>query len=187
VAVFAYLPEVATLWFRQRCHGPVVDDQHISPAQPQADSGSFRRRVPAPDRGTAPPLVCRTPSIRRGTPSVRGHRRCNSSPRRSNQSHNAHDFETATVYYRWHPLFRQTLRIHKRMKDRHGEHIFCELPDGTICSLPTWMFRSDCLHFPLGSPLISVEALAALRDLIGALRMPASGAMATLNHPQRRE
>lgn len=105
--------------------------------------------------------------------------------RRANQSHNAHDFETATVYYRWHPLFRQTLRIHKRMKDRHGEHIFCELPDGTICSLPTWMFRPDCLHFPLGSPLISVEALAALRDLIGALRMPASCAMASLNQPPK--
>ena len=103
----------------------------------------------------------------------------------SHQSHNAHDFETATVYYRWHPLFRQTLRIHKRMKDRHGEHIFCELPDGTICSLPTWMFQPDCLRFPLGSPLISVEALAALRDLIGALRMPASVAMATLNQPPK--
>src|SRR4051812_45983308 len=108
-----------------------------------------------------------------------------SSRFRSNQPHNAHGFETATVYYRWHPLFRQTLRIHKRMKDRHGEHIFCELLDGTICSLPTWMFRPNCMHFHIGSPLISVEALAALRDLIGAVRTPASGAMATLNHPPK--
>src|SRR3954471_23707345 len=103
--------------------------------------------------------------------------------RPSNQPHNAHDFETATVYYRWHPLFRQTLRIHKRMKDRHGEHIFCELPDGTVCSLPTWMVRPACMHCPMGSPLISVGPLAALRDLIGTLRTPARGAMATLDQP----
>ena len=100
---------------------------------------------------------------------------------RSNQPHNAHNFETATVYYRWHPLFRQTLRVHKRMKDRHGEHIFCELPDGTICSLPSWMFRPESMHFSLGSPLISVEALAALRELIEALRTPASCDMASLS------
>ena len=71
------------------------------------------------------------------------------------------------------------------MKDRHGEHIFCELPDGTICSLPTWMFRADCMHFPIGSPLISVEALVALRDLIGALQAPASGLMDTLDQPPK--
>jgi len=73
------------------------------------------------------------------------------------------------------------LRIHKRMKDRHGEHIFCELPDGTICSLPSWMFRPESMHFSLGSPLISVEALAALRELIEALRTPASCDMASLS------
>jgi len=100
---------------------------------------------------------------------------------RANQSHNAHDFETGTVYYRWHPLFRQALPIHKRMKDHHGEHIFCELPDGTICSLPAWMFRPDCLHFSLGRPMVSVAAMAALRDLIGVLQTSASGAIATLS------
>jgi len=71
------------------------------------------------------------------------------------------------------------------MKDRHGEHIFCELPDGTICSLPAWMFQADCLHFSLGRPMVSVTAMAALRDLIGALQKPASGGMATLNQPPK--
>src|SRR5579884_4022781 len=92
------------------------------------------------------------------------------SPRRANQLHNAHRFEAVTVYYRWHPLFRQTLRVQKRMKDRHGEHIFCELPDGTVCSLPSWMFRPECAYLALGSPIVSVEALAALRDLLDTLR-----------------
>ena len=118
------------------------------------------------------------PSVRRPVPET-------FSQSRSNQLHNAHHFETATVYYRWHPLFHQTLRVHKRMKDRHGEHIFCELPDGTICSLPSWMFRPESMHFSLGSPLISVEALAALRDLIEALRTPASCDMASLSQPPK--
>ena len=109
-------------------------------------------------------------------PSAPERMRQSSCPRPSNQSHNAHDFETVTVYYRWHPLFRQTLRFHKRMKDRHGERIFCELPDGTICSLPAWMFQLDCLHFSLRRPMVSVAAMAVLRDLIGALRTPASQA-----------
>jgi hypothetical protein len=71
------------------------------------------------------------------------------------------------------------------MKDRHDEHIFCELPDGTIYSLPIWMFRPESMHFPLGSPLISVEALATLRDLIGALRTPASCDIASLSQPPK--
>jgi len=93
-----------------------------------------------------------------------------SCPRQSNQLHNAHRFEAVMVYYRWHPLFRHTLRVQKRMKDRHGEHIFCKLLDGTVCSLPSWMFRPECAYLTLGSPIVSVEALAALRDLLDTLR-----------------
>src|SRR3954471_10637815 len=100
--------------------------------------------------------------------------------RPSNQPHNAHDFETATVYYRWHPLFRRTLRVHKRMKDRHGEHIFCELPDGTVCSLPSWMFAPECAQLALGPPVVSVEALATLRDFIGILQARSQCDMASL-------
>lgn len=57
------------------------------------------------------------------------------------------------------------------MKDRHGEHIFCLLPDQTICSLPTWMFSPESVHFTLGSPLIAVPALAELRELLTALQV----------------
>jgi len=56
------------------------------------------------------------------------------------------------------------------MKDRHGEHVFCELPDGTICSLPTWMFSPDCTRLSLGRPVISVGALVELRDLLNVLQ-----------------
>ena len=67
------------------------------------------------------------------------------------------------------------------MRDRHGEHIFCELPDGTICSLPIWMFRPECVDFSIGPPLIAVEALAALHDLVGTLQTPSNCGMASLN------
>src|SRR5665213_3627396 len=35
IAVLANLPEVPSLWFRQRRHGPIVDHQHVSSAQPR--------------------------------------------------------------------------------------------------------------------------------------------------------
>jgi hypothetical protein len=85
-------------------------------------------------------------------------------PRREKQSHNTHHFETATVFYRWHPLAGQNLRVQKRKRDRHGEYIFVWLPDDTICGLPAWMFNAGC------APFISVAALTELRDLLGALR-----------------
>jgi len=60
--------------------------------------------------------------------------------------------------------------VRKHMKNRRGEHIFCELPDGTVCSLPMWMFSPDCTRFSLGRPVISVVALPELRDVLTALR-----------------
>ena len=58
------------------------------------------------------------------------------------------------------------------MKDRRGEHLFCDLPDGTIASLPSWMFDSACSQFSLGPPLVALEALVELRDLLDALQPP---------------
>ena len=74
----------------------------------------------------------------------------------------------ATVYYRWHPLYGQSLRVWRRMKNRHGEHMFCELPNGTICSLPAWVFSPDCASFSVGPPLACAAALVELRDLLSA-------------------
>lgn len=54
------------------------------------------------------------------------------------------------------------------MTDRRGEHIFCELPDSTICSLPAWVFSPDCAGFSEGPPLICAAALIELRDLLNA-------------------
>jgi len=56
------------------------------------------------------------------------------------------------------------------MKDRHGAHIFCELPDGTTCSLPAWMLSPDCTVVSLGPPLIGVVALQELHYVLRAWR-----------------
>ena len=74
----------------------------------------------------------------------------------------------AIVHYRWHPLCGQLLRVLRRMTDRHGEHVFCELPDGTICSLPAWVFSPDCASFSVGPPLICTAALIELRNVLNA-------------------
>ena len=99
-----------------------------------------------------------------------------------NQPHNAHHFvETVTIYYRWHPLFGQSLRVCRREKKRRGEYISYQLPDGTICSLPAWMFSpAECAQFSLGSPLIAVEALVQLRDVLDALQVPSGCDKASL-------
>ncbi len=65
-------------------------------------------------------------------------------------------------------------------KKRRGEYVFCQLPDGTISSLPAWMFSPECAQLSLGSPLIAVEALLQLRDLLNALQVPSGCDKASL-------
>ena len=90
-----------------------------------------------------------------------------------------------TVYYRWHPLFGLSLPVHKRRRNRYGERVSCQLPDGRLCSIPNWMLRPECAQFSFGSPLISVEALYELRDVLTALQPPASCGKALLKSPAK--
>lgn len=105
----------------------------------------------------------------------------------SNGSHSAHNSQTATVYYRWHPLCGETLRVRKRVRDRLGERTFCELPDGTVCALPSWMLRPNCEQFSFGAPLIAVEALSALLDLLSSLSSTPAGGPPSLRRSSQEE
>src|SRR5580658_1739273 len=90
----------------------------------------------------------------------------------ANQSHNAHHFaasEIVTVYYRWHPLYGMSLRVHRRQRCPYGEVVFVKLENGSPCALPAWMLRATCAGFVLGPPLIASSALRELRDLLSAL------------------
>ena len=66
------------------------------------------------------------------------------------------------------------------MKNRNGEQIFCELPNSTTCALPTWMFSADCARFTLGRPLIGIEALRELRDVLTSWQTTSSCDKASL-------
>jgi len=89
------------------------------------------------------------------------------------------------VYYRWHPLFGLSLPVHKRRRSGNGERVYCQLPDGTLCSVPSWMLRPECAHFSFGSPLISVDALGELRQLLTAWQAPATCGKALLKSPAK--
>jgi hypothetical protein len=78
--------------------------------------------------------------------------------------------ETVTVYYRWHPLFGLVLPVWRRTQHRDGQRIYCKAPDGKICLLPEWMLRPECMQLSEGAPLVSVDALARLHQLLKDLQ-----------------
>src|SRR5213076_3340074 len=96
------------------------------------------------------------------------------------QLHNAYDFETVTIYYRWHPLFGLTVPVRMRRKDRAGQRIYCE-SDGKIYPIPSWMLSPECSQLLLGPPLISAEALGELHDLLKSLPIRGGCDKASLN------
>jgi hypothetical protein len=89
------------------------------------------------------------------------------------------------VYYRWHPLFGQSLPVHKRRRNNNREQVFCRLPDGRLCSLPDWMLNPECEHFFLGSPVVSIEALRKLHSLLTACQVRSTCGNALLESPAK--
>ena len=93
---------------------------------------------------------------------------CQSHP---SQKHNAHGAEIIKVHYQFSPLFGRSLRVQRRVKFPHGDYIFFELPDGTIGGFPSWISDAEkASEVALGTPLVSVAALAELHTLLGRLR-----------------
>src|SRR5208283_574878 len=94
----------------------------------------------------------------------------------------AHLFETVTVYYRWHPLLGQSLRVCRR---RWKNSTVCQLPDNTALCIPSWMLSPECTRFSLGVPQISVDALMQLRHLLSSLQLTSACDKSSLNpYPQ---
>ena len=103
------------------------------------------------------------------------------------QKHNAHGPEVIQIYYQFHPLYGQSLRVVRRMNSPRGEYIFCELPDGTIGGFPSWV--ADAVRgaaFTAGLPLVSAVALAELRALLDSLHSGSQRVNASL-HEVRKE
>lgn len=87
------------------------------------------------------------------------------------------------MYYRWHPLFGQSLPVHKRRRNNNSEQVFCRFSDGRLYSLPDWMLSPECGHFSLGSPMVSVEALGKLHSLLTACQVRSTCGNALLESP----
>ena len=95
-------------------------------------------------------------------------------------------FVTATIAYRWHPLFGRTLQV---SPFRRGKDLTCiytaERPDLSR-ELPNWMFdEAYCAGMTLGAPQISIEGLnelAAVLALLGENRSP--GTRSQLSKPK---
>src|SRR6266542_5314949 len=97
---------------------------------------------------------------------------CGAGWQPASPSHNAHTFgqiETATIYYRWHPLYGQSLAVARRQRFPYSEIVYFRLDDGCTCTVPAWMCSVGCATFTLGPPLISMAALRQLRDLLSTL------------------
>jgi hypothetical protein len=75
-----------------------------------------------------------------------------------------------TIYYPWHALHGQTLTVFRREKQDRRELFFCELPNGRLVGIPQWMTDPASAAYSLGPPVIGVEALVALRELLAAVR-----------------
>jgi len=77
--------------------------------------------------------------------------------------------------------------VYDRKKTRQGEYFVCRVPDSTTLAVPAWMLNPECAQFSLGPPLVAVEALLELRDLLTTLRLPADCDKASLKSSLQEE
>lgn len=89
-------------------------------------------------------------------------------PNGTNQQHDTQIFETVTVHYCWHPLSGQKLRVTAHAKITNSNEVICQRSDGTRVVLPLWMLDPKCSEFVVGQPVISLDALIELRQLLAA-------------------
>jgi len=74
------------------------------------------------------------------------------------------------IYYRYHPLFDKELEVVRKRDSRSHEERITQLPDGTRCVLPGWMFdESYCSTLvEVETIMISIPSLMQLADLLAS-------------------
>lgn len=76
-----------------------------------------------------------------------------------------------TIHYRWHPLYGQNVRVLKHVARDADLYVFCELPDATVCALPSWMTDAGaCSSHSLGAPMAAASVLAELSALLNVAK-----------------
>ena len=105
----------------------------------------------------------------------------------SKQSHTTNPPRFLRIHYRYHPLFGKELEVvHKRDSRSHQEMI-TQLPDGTRCVLPGWMFdESYCLALPEAtSAVISIQSLIQLAELLASQEFAGRGLVHDSTTPRK--
>src|ERR1700722_18713947 len=128
------------------------------------------------------------PPVRTGSPPRPARPPGESFPLRPSQKHNAHSPEVIKIHYPFHPLHGQSLRVERRSKLPKGEYIFCQLPDGTIGGLPSWIAdTTKSTNFSVGPAMTSAAALAELRKLLDSLHSNSQRGNASLKEMRRED
>src|SRR5437867_7569420 len=132
-------------------------------------------------RGASTPPRSRRAWGRRRGGGPRARRRCRLGPggrsgRPASASvhgkplHSTERSKDVTVHYRWHPLYGQVARVNRGVPHGNDELLFCELPDGTRGTLPSWMTNATaCAVLTVGKPVVAITALQELRVLLDAV------------------
>jgi len=72
------------------------------------------------------------------------------------------------VYYPWHPLFGQEVKVYRHHKEQGIMYYVVRLSDGTLTHIPAWMTDLKiCQGFTVSeSPTVSLSSLTALWDML---------------------
>lgn len=75
------------------------------------------------------------------------------------------------MLYRWHPWFDRKVRVHRSVTRKSRQVLRCSLEQSSparILEVPRWMFDRAvcCLLREVDSPVVGVDHLRALRDLL---------------------
>jgi|GEM_PF-5971439 len=84
--------------------------------------------------------------------------------------HSAHILESVTIHYRWLSYHGKSLPVRARYRRSHGADLCLEVGGGVSVGLPEWMADARiCSSQTVGSPQVTIEALEALDELLGAV------------------
>jgi len=84
--------------------------------------------------------------------------------RKSHSAYRSSEFEIA---YRWHPLYRQRVRVMRRVRIGGLAFVHIEAAPGYSRELPAWMLQpAVCDAMELGPPQLALSALLELANLV---------------------
>jgi hypothetical protein len=90
--------------------------------------------------------------------------------------HTTHKLSLQKIHYRHHPFYGTEVEVVRPLRRFDEESFVVKLPEGLQIAVPAWMLDSIyCSQLPQRDhPLIALEALLALAEVIEITRLPSS-------------